>query len=146
MVLSIASLCILPLTFLDGKRLSIFSSMAILVNVYLFFLILGATPSGAATTDGCFLGWGIGSVAYFSTLECCVVIQMCLLPMFESMENRSAPLFKSAVNRSFMLVFVLFSAFVTAADFAYGAANMQENIMNNLPHDGLSNVAQLGML
>lgn len=45
-----------------------------------------------------------------------------------------------------MLVFVLFSAFVTAADFAYGAVGMEENIMNNLPHNMLSNVAQLGML
>ena len=35
-----------------------------------------------------------------------------------SMEHRSAERFKSAVDRSFMLVFVLFSAFVTAADFA----------------------------
>merc|ERR1712100_660619 len=116
------------------------------VNIYLFILILVAVPSGAATTDACFLGWGIGSVAYFSTLECCLVIQMCLLPMFESMENRSAERFKSAVDRSFMLVFVLFSAFVTAADFAYGAVGMEENIMNNLPHNMLSNVAQLGML
>jgi hypothetical protein len=146
LVLTIASLCILPLCFLDGKRLSMFSSMAILVNVYLFFLILSAAPSGAATTDACFLGWGIGSVAYFSTLECCVVIQMCLLPMFECMENRSAKTFKSTVDRSFMLVFVLFSAFVTAADFAFGAVNMQDNVMNNLPHGVLSNIAQFGML
>jgi hypothetical protein len=145
-VLTIASLCILPLCFLDGKRLSVFSSLAILVNVYLFLLILGQAPSGAATTDACFLGWGIGSIAYFSTLECCLVIQMCLLPMFESMENRSAQRFKSAVDRSFMLVFVLFSAFVTAADFAFGAANLQDNIMSNLPHDMLSSIAQLGML
>ena len=66
--------------------------------------------------------------------------------MFESMEHRSAERFKSAVDRSFMLVFVLFSAFVTAADFAFGAANMKNNIMNNLPHDWLSSIAQLGML
>ena len=39
-VLLLASACILPLCFLDGKRLSVFSSLAILVNVRIVYELL----------------------------------------------------------------------------------------------------------
>lgn len=142
----IGSLAVFPLCFLDQKYLSFGSSLCILVNIYLFGLIIWQyTTQSDSHPSICYIGIGLGSMSMFSALMMATVIQMCVLPMYESLEDRSLPKFRRILFISFGFLFLLFVGFQTLALMVYGP-DVSDNILNALPQTAASNVARLGMV
>lgn len=134
----------LPLCFLDQRRLSFSSSLGILVNIYLFAVVLALFASRGAADDCCLLGTSTGTITMFSSLMQCAIIQMCVLPMYEELENRSPRRFLIAVAIAFIFLTALFAAFSSAAYLVFGP-HVQANVIQNLPWDLPGTVARVGL-
>mmetsp|Transcript_76653 Transcript_76653/g.165854 ORF Transcript_76653/g.165854 Transcript_76653/m.165854 type:complete len:430 (-) Transcript_76653:509-1798(-) len=152
---ALSSACVLPLCYLDQQRLACSSTLSILVNIYVFGLIVaqfaapgavGAEPlEPPAAEQLCFLGLTKGAVTMFSAMTQSVAIQMCVLPMYKDMDRRSPARFRKALNISFGFIFILFTCFAVTAVMAVGPG-VSSNVLLDLPSSHLSNVGRLGML
>lgn len=106
----------LPLCFLDQNYLVISSSLCIVANIYMFGMLLAMFLNPHPVVTGCCLfGVGRGSVTMFYGLMQAAVVQMCVLPMYEQLENRSIQRFANCLAASFFFVFVLFVSFSSVA-------------------------------
>jgi len=141
------SLAVLPLCFLDQQYLSFSSTLSILVNVYLVLLVayLSVTQPWAGVPQPCVFGLSEGAVSMCSALMMAIVIQMCVLPMYQSMRNRSVARFRRVLTVSFSFLFVLFVGFQTLALVAFGPL-VDSNVLRNLPNDLAGSLARLGMI
>jgi amino acid permease len=128
---------------LPSSRLELSSTLAVIVNIYLFLLVTGDSVSAQRST--CVLGFGQGAITFVSTLGTAVVIQMCLLPLYRDMEGASPKKFRRAVNVSFAGVCLLFIAFAVIADVAYGDT-IESNVLLNIKPGVWGVVAQTGMI
>lgn len=148
-LVTLSSLVVLPICFFDLRRLSWTSSTAFLVNVYLFLLLCVYYGQHSARdelpTDCCLLGVGTGSLAMTSALMQCIIIQMCVLPMYEELENRSPRRFLSVMVTGFTTLGVIFGAFATVGYLLFGP-KVESNALLNLPHNGWSAAARLGTI
>lgn len=72
------------------------------------------------------------------------VVQMCVLPMYEQLENRSIQRFANCLAASFFFVFVLFVSFSSVAYLTYGP-HVSSNILQNLPASPMTEFGRLGM-
>jgi len=140
-----ASLLALPLCFLDQSWLSFTSSLSIGANMMIFCLLvktfLEEKALGQAPTI-CMAGISQGSVAMVAAMMQTVVIQACVLPMYEEMENRSPGKFNRVVAVSFFILFVLCSSFAVLGYHTFGAT-VSSNILLNLPHTAAGNAGRL---
>jgi amino acid permease len=145
--IAFGSLAVLPLCFLDQQYLSFSSTLSILVNVYLVLLVayLSVTQPWHGLPQPCVFGLGEGCVSMCSALMMAIVIQMCVLPMYQSMRNRSVARFRRVLTVSFSFLFVLFVGFQTLALVAFGPF-VQSNVLRNLPDDFAGSLARLGMI
>jgi amino acid permease len=141
--LAVVSLVLTPICFVPSSRLAFSSTLAVVVNVYLFLLVFGEGVSAPRST--CVVGVGMGAITFVSTLGTAVVIQMCLLPLYADMENPSPKKFRRAVNVAFAAVGFLFVAFAVIADVAYGN-EIESNVLLNIKSGGWGVVAQIGMI
>jgi len=146
-LVTLAAMTVLPLCFLDQKYLAWTSGIAFLVNIYLIGLlsyswadgvVQGTLPEGV-----CALGVGKGTVAMLAVLAQCVIIQMCVLPMYEQLEDRSPRRFNRALGIAFGVLTVLFSVFATVGYWTYGP-NVQGNVLNNLARGLFVDIARIG--
>merc|ERR1712032_485590 len=152
---TVGSIVCLPLCFVDQKHLSFTSALSIAVNVYLIGYVAYraiVAPAHASVVGGvanpvpiCYFALTKGSVSMFSNLMIALIIQMCVLPMYESLEDRSVPRFRKIVVRSFSAAFVLFSGFFVAGILAFGVG-VKYDILSSLPKDVFGNAARVGML
>merc|ERR1712137_1317662 len=113
----IVGVVMLPLCFLNQKYLNVTSSVTIALNL-LIFVILCCLPKRPSGT--CVLGIGEGTMSMVASLVQAIVIQMCVLPMYQDMKDRSPPRFCRSVNISFLVVFVLFSTYFTVGYITFG--------------------------
>jgi amino acid permease len=148
-VAGIASLLVLPLCFLDQKYLSFTSVLAILVNVNLLVLIFYLFGKGAAEDslgpDLCWLGFGKGTLTMVSTTTNSIIAQMCILPMYQVIENRTPERFCRVLFISFGCLFGLLVAFSVLAYMAFGTKS-EGNILVNLPVNGWTTASQAGVI
>merc|ERR1712176_1614361 len=72
-------------------------------------------------------------------------IQMCVLPMYESLDRRSVPRFRRIIIVSFSLLFLLFVGFQTIALLVFGPG-VSSNVLDALPQDAAGYVARIGMV
>jgi len=144
LVLGLASLAFLPVCFLPPSALGATSILAILVNLYLFGIVFYEATIPFATAGLCIVGAGPGMVTLATTLGTAVVIQMCLLPMYEGMEGRSVPRFKQAMKVSFAVVFVLLALFTVLCNAAF--VTVQQNVLENLDEGPFATAARVGMV
>merc|ERR1712176_840316 len=75
----------------------------------------------------------------------CVIIQMCVLPMYKELETRSPKRFSHVIGVSFSGLFLLFVAFAVAGSLAYGPT-VHSNVLKDLPHSGWGILAQACMV
>jgi len=146
---SAGSLVAFPLCFLDQDQLGFTSTFAIVVNIYLFgavFYFALVSPASASTEYGpiCNLAFSKGSVAMFSALMMGIIIQMCVLPFYEELEDRSVPKFRMIIIKSFTFLFFLFGGFFYMSLMAFGEG-VDSNVLKNLPAGMLGTIAQVGM-
>ncbi|CAE8628958.1 unnamed protein product, partial [Polarella glacialis] len=92
----------------------------------------------------CFLGLGPGSVTMVSVLMQAAVVQMCVLPMYEQLQDRNPRRFAECLGAGFVFVSVLFIAFSCVAYLAYGSG-VASNILLNLPPGPFGAAAQILM-
>jgi amino acid permease len=74
-----------------------------------------------------------------------VIIQMCVLPMYEELQDRSPAKFQKIVNISFSFLFVFTSIFASLAYMLYGSQT-QSNVLLNFPDIPGASLAQAGMV
>lgn len=146
----LASVCSFPLCFLNQQMLEKTSSVAIAVNVYLFLLV-GLYYIQAASSDNlpdgcCLLGFSLpGNFSMISVMYQAVVIQMCVLPMYEELEQRSPQKFDRIVAVSFSALFFLFCGFASAGYLLVGPA-VKSNFLQDLPGSFSAELGQLGTI
>eukprot|EP00930_Biecheleria_cincta_P076748 TRINITY_DN63970_c0_g1_i1.p1 TRINITY_DN63970_c0_g1~~TRINITY_DN63970_c0_g1_i1.p1 ORF type:complete len:536 (+),score=74.97 TRINITY_DN63970_c0_g1_i1:32-1609(+) len=91
-VAGFSSLLVTPLCFLDQKYLSFSSTAAVLVNCYLMILVLSEfvrrSTQKTLPSETCVMGLTTGSLTMVSTAAQCIIIQMCVLPMYQEFEGR----------------------------------------------------------
>eukprot|EP00747_Dinoflagellata_sp_TGD_P184072 gnl/TRDRNA2_/TRDRNA2_39403_c0_seq1.p1 gnl/TRDRNA2_/TRDRNA2_39403_c0~~gnl/TRDRNA2_/TRDRNA2_39403_c0_seq1.p1 ORF type:complete len:504 (-),score=53.48 gnl/TRDRNA2_/TRDRNA2_39403_c0_seq1:57-1568(-) len=143
----VVSVTVLPLCFLDQSYLAFASSLGIAANVYIFVLttaIFAGKDKHAVAAQCCLLGLGSGSISMVSALMQAAIVQMCVLPMYEQLDQRSPRLFAKCLGWSFGFIFLLFTGFSTMAYLTYGP-RVSSNVLKDLPHSISGNVARAGM-
>lgn len=156
-IAGLSSLLVTPLCFLDQKYLSFSSAAAVLVNCYLIILIclefVRRSTQKTLPPETCVVGLTTGSLTMVSTAAQCIIIQMCVLPMYKEFEGRVAqsqahPLgpqkFARVLMVAFSLLVVLFAAIAALGYLTFGE-NVQSNLLLSLPNDSAGQVAQAGM-
>eukprot|EP00929_Paragymnodinium_shiwhaense_P019394 TRINITY_DN13240_c0_g1_i2.p1 TRINITY_DN13240_c0_g1~~TRINITY_DN13240_c0_g1_i2.p1 ORF type:complete len:403 (+),score=74.22 TRINITY_DN13240_c0_g1_i2:64-1272(+) len=145
----IASIVVLPLCFLDQKYLSFTSVLGVLANVNLlalvFFLFAQRSADGSLGEKTCLLGYGKGSVTMVSSATNSIIIQMCILPMYEAFENRTPERFGRVLVWSFGSLAVLLSVFSAFAYLVVGHT-VSGNVLEDLPRGTWGNLTQAGMI
>jgi len=145
-LLAASGMVVLPICFVDQQRLAVSSVVGICVTIYLFIVVATLFWRDGVATDCCVVSSAVheGSLTMFSILMQCSIVQMCVLPMYEEMENRSPRRFGIAVGTAFAFLALLFAAFSAVAYVVFGP-QVQGNVMMNLPHDALGSFARVGM-
>ena len=151
MRVGVSGMIVLPLCFMDQQHLAFSSTLSIAANVYVCVLLLSLFASGwrkpaADETDHdcCMLGFGEGNVTMVSALMQAAVVQMCILPMYEEMSQRSPRRFAACMGFSFSFVAVLFVTFCGVAYFVLGP-RVSSNVLLDLPPGPFGSFARVAM-
>jgi hypothetical protein len=141
----LAAISVLPLCFLDQRRLAFTSFLALAANANIFTFLVSSYSIQEPGTEHpaiCFFGLGPGSVAMMSAMMQVVVIQMCVLPMYAELENRSPAKFNRIVMVSFSVLLFLCTGFAVAGYLTYGP-NVSSNVLKNLSGTHWGHFSQL---
>merc|ERR1719362_2775735 len=132
---ALAALVAMPLCFVDQKYLSFSSVVGVLVNINLLavvcFLFEERAGSEKKGGDLCMFGFAKGSLTMVSTVTNTIIVQMCVLPMYEVLENRSPRRFLRVLLVSFGCLSLLLSIFCLIAYLAFGNI-VDGNVLNSL--------------
>lgn len=115
-----SSVILIPICFLPMKYLSFTSTLSLVVTIYLLVLInynwaVDDTPKAI-----CYMGIGRGSIAYLSTMMYSVAIQMCVLPMYQELENRTPKRFFKVIVYAFGALMITYCTFSVSGYFSFG--------------------------
>merc|ERR1719382_223273 len=111
-----------------------------MISLYTQKSIQKELPAGA-----CLLGMGKGVIAMLAVLGQCFVVQMCVLPMYQELEDRSPRTFRRCLLVAFGALTVIFGAFACLGYLTFGPS-VEGNALNQLPSTGFARVAQIGTL
>jgi len=129
--------------------LSSTSLVATLANVNLFALLstlfVRHGSEDTLPSESCILGLAKGSVTMVSAMMQCIIIQMCVLPMYQVLENRSPQNFRRILSVAFTVLVGLFSGFSVLAYLIFGPT-VESNVLLNLPRDMWSDVSQASVV
>jgi len=132
---ALATLLVTPLCFVDQKYLSFSSVVAVLVNINLLVLVCVLCGKNAGTEKAggqlCMFGFAKGSLTMVSTVTNTIIVQMCVLPMYEVLENRSPRRFLRVLLVAFGCLSLLLSIFCVIAYLAFGNT-VDGNVLNSL--------------
>ncbi|CAE7560057.1 PGA [Symbiodinium natans] len=143
----LGTLLVIPLSLMDPEYLAFSSTLSVAANVYLVLLITFLFVSQSEATSHqpfCWLGAGPGVITMGSALMQSMIFQMCTIPMYEVLEDRSVRRFSVCLVVSFCFVFLLFTTLCLMALRLYGDG-VSSNILNNLPPDVSGDVARVGV-
>jgi len=109
-----------PLCFLDQSKLAFSSASTVIAFVYILFLTMVSVFQSGVKNEVCYLGKGLGGIAMVGGMANCVVVQICVLPMYGELADRSLEKMNRAVRVSFAGLFVLFAGFTVAGYLLFG--------------------------
>merc|ERR1712194_659535 len=89
------------------------------------------------------IGVSSGTFTMYSTLMQCAIIQMCVLPMYEELEDRSPRRFGIAMAIAFVFLGCVYFGFSTLAYFVFGSG-VHSNVIEDFPHDLKGVIARMG--
>jgi len=148
-MIAAAALLVLPLCFLDQRYLSCTSLIALMMNAYLFAIICSLlwqkTLSHSLPSGTCSLGFASGGVTMISSMMQCIIIQMCVLPMYKELEDRSPRQFFWVLVVSFCSLGAFFCVFAVAGYVVFGPG-VQPNIISDLPRSAVADAARIGIV
>ena len=116
----------LALSLMDLQFLSWTSSpLSVGINSYLFGLLCVRLAFSGVSPDGpCVLARLTpppqGVIAFLSLISNSIIIQMCILPMYKELEQRSPRRFQRSLSASFSVLFVVYALFATIAYLRFG--------------------------
>jgi len=153
---SVGSVIAFCLCFLSQDALAFSSTFAILVNIYLFMVVCYFGISSPAKLTSmlpgdpwvgpvCYLAFSKGGVAMFSALMMGLIIQMCVLPFYQELQDRSVAKFRTILKKAFVFLFFLFAGFLYMSLLAFGEG-VFSNVLENFPDGLLGSMAQIGMV
>lgn len=141
------TLLVIPLCLMDPDYLAFSSTLSVAANVYLVLLITSIFTFQSEVTSHhsfCWLGAGPGIITMGSALMQSMIFQMCTMPMYEVLEDRSVRRFSICLAISFGFVFFLFTTLCLMGLSLYGDG-VSSNILNNLPPDVSGDAARVGV-
>mmetsp|Transcript_73427 Transcript_73427/g.192536 ORF Transcript_73427/g.192536 Transcript_73427/m.192536 type:complete len:429 (-) Transcript_73427:71-1357(-) len=136
---ALVSAAVLPLCFLDQRYLSFTSGFSVLVNLFVFAVISGQPRKPAGL---CYVGAGLGTLSMISVMMQSIVVQMCVLPMYQELECRTPAKFRQVVRHSFGALSIIFVAFAVMGYVTYGEG-VGSNILDALPDNAWGNAARV---
>lgn len=141
-----AAVLLVPLCFLNMKYLVFTSTLSVLVNVYLFGYLVYQLEQleWQPQSQACMFGLSSGTFTCFSVMMFSIIIQMCVLPMYEQLEDRSPAKFQKCVLAAFLFLFVFTMLFGACAYMIYGVET-QSNVLKNFESHWAADVARIGM-
>mmetsp|Transcript_127096 Transcript_127096/g.247686 ORF Transcript_127096/g.247686 Transcript_127096/m.247686 type:complete len:494 (+) Transcript_127096:69-1550(+) len=146
---ALAALAAVPLCFVDQKYLSFSSVVAVVVNMNLLVVVcaLLGERTGSERKGGqlCMFGFAKGSLTMVSTVTNTIIVQMCVLPMYEVLENRSPRRFLRVLLVSFGCLSLLLSIFCLVAYLAIGNT-VEGNMLKSLPETTWNAVSRGGVI
>merc|ERR1719253_216815 len=74
-----------------------------------------------------------------------LIIQMCVLPFYQELEDRSVAKFRTILKKAFAFLFFLFAGFLYMSLVAFGEG-VFSNVLENFPNGLLGSMAQIGMV
>lgn len=143
-IVVLASALVLPLCALDQRRLAFTSSLALGAVLVIFVLLLSISATETANGENpkiCIAGLARGSVAMMAAMMQTVVIQMCILPMYGEMRDRSPAAFKQVLTVSFGVLFLICASFSILGYYAFGDV-VRSNVLVNLPMTSSGNIGR----
>eukprot|EP00747_Dinoflagellata_sp_TGD_P168737 gnl/TRDRNA2_/TRDRNA2_195847_c0_seq1.p1 gnl/TRDRNA2_/TRDRNA2_195847_c0~~gnl/TRDRNA2_/TRDRNA2_195847_c0_seq1.p1 ORF type:complete len:427 (-),score=84.00 gnl/TRDRNA2_/TRDRNA2_195847_c0_seq1:103-1383(-) len=142
----LSSLLVLPLCFLDQRRLSMTSIMCVAANVNIFMLIgylfVDMKVEGTKPAGTCYFGLSTGSISMVSAMMQTVIIQTNVLPMYSELKDRTPDKFNRAVAMAFVSLMILCTAFSVYGYLTFGPT-VNSNIVENLPNTPWGRFSQL---
>lgn len=91
------------------------------------------------------IGIGYGTISMVTAMTQAVIIQMCVIPMYAELRDRTPQKMKRIVIVSFSALFVIFALFCAAGEIMFGT-HTADNVLKNLPKSKWGDAAQLGMV
>jgi len=140
-VMCLVGAAVVPLSFLSQREMSWTSSAVVAVNVYIFALLARLYEVDPTPADVCILGFSRGNIAMVSAMMQAIIIQMCVLPMYGSLEGRSPRKFLGVLITGFSCLFAIFAGFSVVAYLTFGPA-VHGNVLVDLPHSVWGNLAR----
>uniref|UniRef100_A0A7S1AVE2 Amino acid transporter transmembrane domain-containing protein n=1 Tax=Noctiluca scintillans TaxID=2966 RepID=A0A7S1AVE2_NOCSC len=144
-IVLLATLVVLPLCYLDQSRLSVTSALSVFATLCVFGVIVRQFLNHVTESTlppVCFLGLSRGALAMFSAMMQTIIIQMCVLPMYSEMQDRTPAKFNRVVVCSFFVLSFMFASFAVVGYETYGRS-VRSNILLELPTTSLGLVARL---
>lgn len=143
-IVVLASVLVLPLCSLDQRRLAFTSSLAVGSVAMIFVLLVSISQTERANGENpqiCIAGLARGSVAMMAAMMQTVVIQVCILPMYGEMRDRSPAAFRQVLTVSFGVLFVICTGFSLVGYYAFGGL-VRSNVLVNLPFTPSGNLGR----
>lgn len=143
-IVVLASALVLPLCSLDQRRLAFTSSLALGSVTVIFVLLVSISQIKMANGENpqiCIAGLARGSVAMMAAMMQTVVIQVCILPMYGEMRDRSPEAFRHVLTVSFGVLFVICAGFSLVGYYAFGEL-VRSNVLVNLPLTSSGNLGR----
>ncbi|CAK0866415.1 unnamed protein product [Prorocentrum cordatum] len=141
-VVCLVAIAVVPLSFMSQRDMSWTSLAVVLANLYIFALLARLYEVDPAPADVCILGFSRGNIAMVSAMMQAIVVQMCVLPMYGSLEGRSPRAFLGVLVTGFSCLFAIFTAFSVVAYLTFGP-EVHGNVLVDLPHNFWGNLARL---
>lgn len=141
---ALSSVLVLPLCFLDQRWLSMTSSMSVAAVLVVFGLLiqLSHAETSSELPKICLAGVSWGTVSMVASMMQTVILQMCVLPMYGEMKDRSPGRFANVVGCSFTILFVICASFAVLGYMIFGPA-VKSNVLLSLPASFSGNLARL---
>lgn len=144
-IVVVASVVILPLCFLDQRRLSFTSVLAVVANAVIFgqlFAQFGIEEAQGTRPPICYLGMSQGVIAMVSAMMQTVVIQMCVLPMYKELKDRTPAKMNRITVVSFSALFLICAGYSVAGYLTFGQG-VSSNILLDLPSNHWGHASRL---
>lgn len=138
----LASLLVFPLCFLDQRWLSMTSSLSVGAVAVVFWLLLQLSRDTEAFPSLCLAGVSWGTVSMFASMMQTVILQMCVLPMYGEMKDRSPGSFERVVFWSFLILFKICACFAVLGYIIFGP-DVKSNVLLSLPASFSGKMARL---
>jgi len=146
MIAFVSSAIILPLCFLDLSQLAFTSSLSMLttMNVAVITSFTLAQKSQADTLpDVCWYGFNTRGLISMVNMSCTsMIIQMCALPMYAELEEKTPQKFKRVTSVAFTALFFVYAVFSVIGYLTFGQG-INSNIIKELPKDSWGNASRI---